>query len=143
MINKQEIIVTLKQRNYKLTRQRRVILDIIVNNQSHLSPADVYQKAIKRYPRIGLVTVYRTLELLANLGFICEMHADNSCRSYMVRRSSGHHHHLLCSDCQKVIDFTDCDCKQMEERIAHQMHFKIDSHLIEFVGRCSDCLRRN
>ncbi|UCE97193.1 MAG: transcriptional repressor, partial [Dehalococcoidia bacterium] len=101
-MKKQEIIETLKQKNYKLTRQRLAILDTIVNNQNHLSPADVYQKVNKRYPSIGLVTVYRTLELLAHLGFICEMHVDNSCRSYMIRKSSGHHHHLLCSICHKV-----------------------------------------
>jgi Fur family ferric uptake transcriptional regulator len=143
MISSEEIIDTLKSRGYKLTRQRRAILETITRSQSHLVPAEVYKKANKQYRGIGLVTIYRTLELLARLGFICEMHSDNSCRSYMMRRSTCHHHHLLCSICQKVVDFTDCDLRQMEEKIAHQTDFKIDSHLDEFVGRCNDCRLKN
>ena len=142
MIRRQEIIDILKLRGYKLTRQRRAILDTITHSHSHLVPAAVYEKANKRYPGIGLVTIYRTLELLARLGFICEVHSGNN-RSYLMRRSSGHHHHLLCSICKKVIDCTDCDLRQMEERIACQTDFKIDSHLVEFVGRCHDCRLKN
>lgn len=143
MIKGQEITDILKLRGYKLTRQRRAILDTITHSHSHLVPAEVYEKTNKRYPGIGLVTIYRTLELFARLGFICEMHSDNSCRSYMMRRSAGHHHHLLCSSCHRVVDFTDCDLRQMEERIARQTDFKIDSHLVEFVGRCHDCRLKN
>lgn len=143
MANRKEIIGAMKLRGYKLTRQRQAILDTIARSHSHLAPADVYAKVNKRYPGIGLVTVYRTLELLTRLGFICEMHSGNSCRSYTMRRSSGHHHHLLCSICRKVVDFTDCDIKKMEKRIALQTDFEIDSHLVEFVGRCHDCRLKN
>ncbi len=143
MVNRKEIIDILKLRGYKLTRQRRAILDTITRSHSHLAPADVYEKVNKRYPGIGLVTIYRTLELLTRLGFICEAHSGNSCRSYMMRRSSGHHHHLLCSICYRVVDFTDCDLRQMEERLTRQTDFEIDSHLVEFVGRCHDCRRKN
>jgi Fur family ferric uptake transcriptional regulator len=143
MIQRQEIVGILKLHGYKLTRQRRAILDAITRNHSHLTPAAVYEQTIKRYPGIGLVTIYRTLDLLAQMGFICEVHSHGSCRSYMMRRSSGHHHHLLCSDCQRVIDFTDCNLKQIEETIARKEDFEIDSHLIEFVGRCHDCRRKD
>ena len=139
MIKEQEIIDALKLRGYKLTRQRRAILDTITRSHSNLVPSAVHKKVNKRCPGIGLVTIYRTLELLTRLGFICEMHSDNSCRSYLMRRSAGHHHHLLCSVCHKVVDFADCDIRQMEDRIARQTDFKIDSHLVEFVGRCHDC----
>jgi len=142
MIKRQEIVNALKLQGYKLTRQRQAILDTIIRNHSLLAPADIYEKTNKRYPGIGLVTVYRTLELFTRLGFICEMHSGNSCRRYMIRKSSGHHHHLLCSICHRAVDFTDCDLKQMEERLASQTGFKIDSHLVEFVGRCPDCRRK-
>lgn len=143
MMHRQEIIDILKVRGYKLTRQRRAILDAIVHNQSHLTPAAVYEQVKKRYPSIGLVTVYRTLDLLNQLGFICEAHSQGNCHSYLMRRSLGHHHHLFCSDCQRVVDFTDCDLRQMEEKITRQMGFEIDSHLVEFVGRCQGCRQNN
>jgi Fur family ferric uptake transcriptional regulator len=142
MIKRQEIVDALKLRGYKLTRQRRAILDIITRNRSPLTPADVHEKAKNRYPGIGLVTVYRTLELFDRLGFICKMHSGNSCRSYMMQRSSGHHHHLLCSICHRAVDFTDCNIRQMKERLVCQTGFKIDSHLVEFVGRCPDCQQK-
>ncbi len=140
MLTEKKIASILKQRGYKITPQRRAVMSVIARNRSHLTPAAVYDRVCKRYPGIGLVTIYRTLELLARLGFICEVHAGDNGRSYLLRRSSGHHHHLICSDCSKVVDFTDCDLGKVEDRLARQTGFKIDSHLVEFVGRCRECL---
>ena len=135
-----KVISVLKQRGYKLTPQRRAVLGVINRSRGHLTPAAVYEKVRQQYPKIGLVTVYRTLELLARLGFICEVHSGDSSRSYLLRRSSGHHHHLICSGCDKVIDFNDCNLAETETRIAESTGFRVDSHLVEFVGRCSECL---
>jgi len=142
MFEEKEIVNILRLRGYKITHQRQAILDAITSSHSHLTPAAVYNKVKNKYPDIGLVTIYRTIELLTRLGFICEVHSGNN-RSYLMRRSSGHHHHLLCSICKKVIEFTDCELSQMEEKIACQTDFKIDSHMVEFVGRCHDCRLKN
>jgi len=137
---RKRIISVLKERGYKLTPQRKVVLGVISRSRSHLTPAAVYERAHRQYPKIGLVTVYRTLELLAQLGFICEVHSGDNNRSYLLRRSFSHHHHLICSGCNKVIDFTECDLAEMERKIAKSTGFRIDSHLVEFVGQCSECL---
>ena len=135
-----KIISVLKQRGYKLTPQRRAVLGVINRSRGHLTPAAVYEKVRQQYPKIGLVTVYRTLELLARLGFICEVHSGDSSRSYLLRRSFGHHHHLICSGCNKVIDFTDCNLEKMERKIVESTGFRIESHLVEFFGQCRECL---
>jgi Fur family ferric uptake transcriptional regulator len=140
MLTEEKIASVLKQQGYKLTPQRRAVMGVIARSRSHLTPAAVYDKVCQQYPGIGLVTVYRTLELLARLGFICEVHAGDNGRSYLLRRSPGHHHHLICSDCNRVVDFTDCDLGWLEERLTRQTGFQIDSHLVEFVGRCRECL---
>ncbi len=129
----------LRKRGYKITPQRRTIINVIMHSREHLTPAEIYERIRQEHPGIGLVTIYRTLEILARLGLICEMHAGGNCRSYLMRRPSGHHHHLICSDCGTVIDFTDCDLGELERRLSKETSFKINSHLLEFVGQCRKC----
>ena len=134
-----KVTAVLKQHGYKLTPQRRAVINTIASSQDHLTPADIYERVQKEYPSIGLVTVYRTLEILIELGFICKVHAQGDCRSYLMRRPSGHHHHLVCSDCGVVVDFTDCDLGEMQKRLTGESGFRIDSHLLEFTGLCQAC----
>ena len=134
-----KMVSILRQQGYKLTPQRRAVLNTISLSHEHLTPQVIYQRAHKEYPSIGLVTVYRTLEILGQLGLICEVHAGGNCRSYLMRRPSEHHHHLICSDCGTVIDFTDCDLKELEQRLSLETGFEIESHLLEFPGHCQNC----
>jgi Fur family ferric uptake transcriptional regulator len=129
----------LHKHGYKVTTQRRVIIGAIIDSHEHLTPAALHEKVLREDNSIGLVTIYRTIEILAELGFICEMHAGGSCRSYLMRRPAEHHHHLICSDCGKVIDFIDCDLEKLEHRLAKENKFKISSHLLEFLGQCRKC----
>ena len=142
VFTEKRITSILRQRGYKLTPQRRTVLDVIAHSQGHLTPAALYDRVHQQYPGIGLVTIYRTLGLLARLGLICEVHAGGNCQSYLLRRPSEHHHHLICSGCGTVVDFADCDLAQVTGRISRKTGFEIDSHLVEFVGRCQDCRQK-
>jgi Fur family transcriptional regulator, ferric uptake regulator len=133
------IVHELRQHGYKITPQRRIIINAIVQSHEHLTPAAIYEKVCRQHPGIGLVTIYRTLEMLTGLGLICETYAGGSCRSYLMRRPAEHHHHLICADCGTVIDFTDCDLGGLERRLAKETSFKINGHLLEFLGQCRKC----
>lgn len=139
--NNKKIASILRQRGYKLTPQRKAVLSVIASSHDHLTPAAIYDRVKWQYHGIGLVTIYRTLGLLARLGLICEVHIGGNGRSYLLRRPVGHHHHLICSSCDKVVDFTDGDLAQIMERVSRKTGFKIDSHLVEFSGQCRDCLK--
>ena len=134
-----EIITKLRQRGYKLTPQRRAVLNVIDTSQRRLTPTAIYERVQQEHPGIGLVTIYRTLEILAELGVICEVNAEGSSRSYLIRRVSEHHHHLVCSGCGTVVDFTTCDIKELEQRLSQETGFKIDDHILEFTGHCQKC----
>lgn len=134
-----KVVATLRQHGYKLTSQRRAVVRTIVSSQGHLTPSAIYAKVHQKYPNIGLVTIYRTLDMLDKLGLICEVHVGGGCRSYLVRRPSEHHHHLICSDCGAVVDFTDCDLSELEQRLSQETGFEIKSHLLELLGRCQSC----
>ena len=141
VFNEKLIVSALRQNGYKVTPQRQTIIGVITGLQEHLTPAAIHEKVLHEDPSIGLVTIYRTIEILTELGFICEMHTGGSCRSYLMRRPSEHHHHLICSDCGKVIDFTDCNLDKLEHRLAQENNFKISSHLLEILGQCRHCSR--
>ena len=133
----------LRRCGYKITPQRRTILNAIIDVDEHLTPAAIYNRICQEHPGIGLVTIYRTLEILTSLGLVCEMHLCGNCRSYLMRRPSEHHHHLICSDCGTVVDFTDCDLSELEKRLSKETNFKINDHLLEFVGQCRNCRKES
>ena len=141
ILTARKIATILRQQGYKLTPQRRAVLDAIALSSDHLTPADIYDKVRHEHPGIGLVTIYRTLDILDKLGLICEVHSGGNCRSYLMRRPSEHHHHLICSNCGIVADFTNCDLGELAQRLSRETGFKIESHLLEFAGRCQNCQR--
>lgn len=132
----------LRKHGYKITPQRSLVINAIINSHEHLTPAAIYERVHRHHPSIGLVTVYRTIEILEELDLICETHAGGSCRSYLIHRPSEHHHHLICSDCGRVVDFTDCNLDKLERRLTKETRFKINGHLLEFLGQCRECKKQ-
>ena len=133
-----KVAATLRQHGYKLTRQRRVVIQAIASTQDHLTPATIYDKVHQNHPNIGFATIYRTLEILSKLGLICELHAGGSCRGYTIS-APGHHHHLICSHCDRVIDFSGYELVEMQQSLSKETGFRIDGHLLEFTGLCRAC----
>jgi Fur family ferric uptake transcriptional regulator len=139
VITEKKVESALRRRGYKITPQRRTIIGAITGSREHLTPAAIHEVVSRRHPGIGLVTIYRTLEILAALGLVCEIRLGGSSRSYLMRRPAEHHHHLICSGCGTVIDFTDCDLGELEGRLARKTSFRIDGHILEFLGQCQRC----
>jgi len=129
----------LREQGYKITPQRLALLKVIASHHDHLSPDEISEIARQENPRIGRVTVYRTLELLDKLTLICQVHAPGGYRNYMMRRPTEHHHHLVCSGCGRAVDFTNCDLSNLEKELAEKTGFNIEGHLLELYGLCQDC----
>ncbi|UCC60645.1 MAG: transcriptional repressor [Dehalococcoidia bacterium] len=138
-LTEKKVSSILRRQGYKLTPQRRAVLNAIAANKDHLTPAEIFDRVRREYPGIGLVTIYRTLDILTDLGLICEVHSGGHCRSYLMRRPQEHHHHLVCSDCGTVTDFTNCDLSALEQRLSRETGFHVEGHLLEFSGRCQSC----
>ena len=137
-LTERKVTTRLRQHGYKLTPQRCVVIQAIASTQDHLTPATIYDKVHQDHPNIGFVTIYRTLEILARLELICELHAGGSCRSY-ITGTLGHHHHLICSNCGAVVDFPGFELGEVEQNLSRQTGFRIDGHLLEFIGLCQTC----
>ena len=129
----------LRRSGYKLTPQRLAIINVISSTHDHLTPHAIYERVKREYPAIGLVTVYRVLDMLTKLELLCRVHAENRCRSYLMRRPTGHHHHIVCSKCGKVADFNKCNLERLQKIISKATGFEIKGHLLEFDGLCREC----
>ena len=129
----------IRERGHRLTPQRHAVLRAIAGSHDHLTPEAIYEKARLNRPDIGLITVYRTLNLLSDLNLVCRVHAPDGCRGYMMRRPEEHHHHVVCSGCDRVADFSGCGLTGLEEQLSEQTGFDISGHLLEFYGRCPEC----
>ena len=122
----------------KITPQRIAILKTIDGTHSQFTPQELHRKLSAEHPEIGLVTVYRTLKLLAKSGLVCLMGNIGRSQSY-ARGPEQHHHHLVCAGCDRVVDIPTCGLDELEKRLAHETGFAISRHHLEFTGLCRDC----
>jgi len=124
----------------KLTRSRRAILHVLGDASEHLKIAEVHRRARTLDPRIGLASVYRTMDLLARLHLVTRVHMDHRHRHY-ARQSQDHGHHLVCNGCGRVVEFSECHVDRLAQSLARRTKFQIEGHSIELFGRCPDCRR--
>jgi len=146
--NNSELHKQFGERGLRLTTPRKHIIDILSNTTEHFSAEDVYLRVHKNHPAIGLTTVYRTLELLTNWGLAHKFDfGDRRARYELVEdlHKLGHHHHLVCINCKKIIDYLDfvsdetIFLQKAENSLSKKHKFKIHSHVLQFHGTCNNC----
>lgn len=134
----------LSERGYKMTPQRKDILQIFVNHPDnhHMSAEDVYNILRENKSEIGLATVYRALDLLSELGILVQVDFGDGCARYELNAADPkvhHHHHLICLKCKNVIEFDEDLLDQLEAYIEKKSGFQILNHEVKFFGYCSEC----
>lgn len=132
----------LSDENLKMTPQRGLILECILEQTQHLSPEEIYDMVRKRDGSVGQATVYRTLKLLAEAGIIESLDFADGVARYEVAWGKEHHDHLICESCGKNIEIMDPVIEKRQEAIAEEYGFKLSHHKMYLYGLCSDC-RRN
>ncbi len=138
--------VKLKEKGYKLTTQRRIIYDVLLENQGkHLSPEEIHDMVKDKFPEVGLATVYRTLQLLDELNVVHRLNFNDGCSRYEISSNDEdhHHHHLVCLKCGKVIEVELDMLEELEEEIEKKGDFKITDHNVKFFGYCSECKNKS
>ncbi|MGL4730480.1 MAG: Fur family transcriptional regulator [Clostridium sp.] len=135
----------LKEKGYKLTPQRRAILTGIINSEgSHLTAEELYDLVKSECPDIGLATVYRTVQLLEDMGVVCKLDLDDGRSRYELCQGEDNHqhHHLICSACGRVIEVQGDLLDEIEEVIEDKYKFKIENHSLKFYGICEACNKK-
>lgn len=133
-----------------MTAARHAVLDVLSASGEHLTADEVFNSARRLYPNLGLATVYRTLELLTRIGLVSKFDTGDDRARYEFADptgTKGHHHHLVCTSCRKIVDYKDFIkeetelLRRAEEGLAKKYGFRINSHVIQFYGLCKDCAR--
>ena len=123
---------------YRLTAARQAIIETLVRCGGHIS-ADALAEMVREYaPQVGRMTVYRTLDLLCELGAIRPIYQGTGAAHYILM-ANGSHHHLICSHCHDVIEFENCIADELVPELAERFNFHIFSHLLEIHGLCENC----
>ena len=130
----------LKETGFKITPQRRAIVEILLKNKDkHLSSEEIYDLVRVDCPEIGLATVYRTMQLLDEVGAISKLNLDDGCIRYEIDLSdsdSHHHHHLIWKKCGNIIEVKEDLLDDIEEQIERIYKFGIVDHDVKFTGLC-------
>ena len=129
---------SLTKNGYRLTPARRAIINTLVESHGHITADDLAVLVRETTPQVGRMTVYRTLDLLCELGLIRPVFLGTGAGHYILL-DGGSHHHLICNQCHRVIDFDRCGAMDLAEQIGRQLNFQVQSHLLEVYGLCEEC----
>ncbi len=134
-------LTQLQARGQRLTPARRAVVETVAASERAITPLEVYDAARRRYRRLGLVSVYRTLETLETLGLIQRVHRPEGCQAF-IAAGGGHQHLLVCRNCGRVAHFEGDDMEGLIASIARKTGYQIQEHWLQFFGLCGDCRRR-
>ncbi|WP_339137368.1 MAG: transcriptional repressor [Candidatus Electrothrix sp. GW3-4] len=121
----------------RLTTQRQILLEELSKVNSHPTACELYEMVRKRLPRIGLGTVYRNLELMADSGMILKLELGGAQKRFDA--TTDPHYHVRCSVCGKMEDLTVAVQEQITENASEKTTYKILGHHVEFTGECPSC----
>lgn len=134
----EQIGQTIAARGLRLTRQRRAVADAVAQASSSVSALQVFDAARLECPELGLTTVYRTLDLLSEIGALRRVHGPDHCEAF-VPAGAAHGHTVVCSRCGRATEFTECDMNAVVDAAAHQTGYRITEHFLQLSGVCAAC----
>jgi len=141
MHEKRGISDRLSEKGYRLTPQRLMILSAMESSHDHISAEEIYAQVAAKYPNVNISTVYRTLELLKKLGLVYEIDLGEGRIRYHAE-ASGHHHHLVCQDCGKVIDIDESTLSSLKDILLRDYKFQAELRHVGIFGLCENCRRK-
>jgi len=133
------VLAAMRKAGHSDTLQRQAVIRVMVESSGWLRPEDVHQRARCFCPTVGLVTTYRTLSLLSELGFIRRIHFVDGCHGY-ARIGLSHGHHVVCRLCQGAVEFHGSEnIEPWVDQISKQTGFIVEDLILELQGVCPAC----
>ncbi len=133
---------TLTQAGCRITLPRRVVMEVLVHTEMPLSPQEIFEQGKGLYLRLGLVTVYRTLELFEAFDLVRRVHREDGCHGYLLA-SPGHRHVVICQECGRAVEFAgQDDLEALVAQVESKTGYRVESHLLQLFGCCPDCRQK-
>lgn len=144
MILCDDIYNNLKEKGYKLTKQRQIIIAALIKHKKkHLTADELYHYVKTTNPEIGLATVYRNVKMLSDLKIIETLNLNDGFVRYELSPApkKHRHHHLICTRCHKVIEVEEDLMDSIEKIFETNYGFRVSDHETKFYGLCPDCIK--
>ncbi len=130
----------LKATGRRMTRTRKAVLSLLERTHEPLSASEIFAKLQQDQVVIDLVTVYRTVNVLKDLGLVAQLDLHHEGQSrYELKEGRKHHHHIRCQVCGKIVDLLLCPLKKITKLIEERTKFVVGDHTLEFTGFCPQC----
>jgi Fur family ferric uptake transcriptional regulator len=141
VLNAEDLRAALKERGWRMTPQRRLILEAIARSSGHISAEQVHRQVVSEYPEVNLTTVYRTLEVLEGLGIIRHTHFHGEAAQYQ-RADEPAHQHVVCTKCGVDQELDVSVMEPLVDELRERYGFHADLSHTAILGVCSTCFAR-
>lgn len=134
-----ELVEKLRRKSRRVTGPRQAILEVLRRHRHPMSSKEIFGAMPKGEG--DLATVYRSLHLLEGMKMVKRFDLGDGVARFelLAEGDDGHHHHLVCTRCAKVVEIEECFTGELEEKIASRNGFKSITHKLEFFGVCPGC----
>jgi Fur family ferric uptake transcriptional regulator len=130
----------LRASGRRMTRTRQAVLGLMERNRKPVSAAEIFDQLHQEKVSIDIVTVYRTLHVLKELGLVFQLDLQpEGVSRYELKEGRKHHHHIRCQICGHIVDLLLCPLKKVTKLIEQETQFVVDDHTLEFTGLCPEC----
>ena len=131
---------SLERSGYRRGGARAAVVELLGRQNCCLSAQEIFDRLRKARRPVGIASVYRALEALAELRLVKRVDAGDGIARFEPAPADGdHHHHLVCRDCGKVEAFSDSRLERAIDRVAGGLGYSVDEHEVVLVGACADC----
>lgn len=138
MKNLENLELTLREKGYKLTEQRRIIIRAFLGSPGHHTAQEIFDMVRENCKDINFSTIYRNLEMLCRLDIINKLQIESGISHYELNGLS-HHHHIICKKCGETKEIDVCPYASLEDEQLKSLGFKATDHKFEIYGYCSKC----
>lgn len=129
----------LRAQGLRWTSQRELIVRIALESHEHFTAEELLEMCRKRDQGVSRATVYRTLALLEDAGFVEGLDTGDGSRRFEHVLGHEHHDHMVCTECGRILEFHDDELERRQEKAAAQVGFRITGHSLKLLGVCADC----
>ncbi len=137
-MNKGLFINFFKDKKLRLSHPRLLIYQELSNTKTPLNPQELYQILLKKQKRIGLTSIYRSLDLFESMGMVFKI-INGSSVKYKLCEIEDHHHHIICKACGSVVELNFCDISDWSKKVTESTGYQVIDHQLNFYGFCKAC----
>jgi len=137
-MNKGLLKSIFKDRKLRRSHPRLLIYQELSGAKTPLSPQELYQCLLKKEKRVGLTSIYRSLDLFESLGMVFKIRNGSSVK-YKLCELEDHHHHIVCKACGNVVELNFCDISGWSKKVSESTGYQVIDHQLNFYGFCKSC----